>query len=121
MGGTAAAPVFYAANVNSGKVEAYDASFKPTLTTAFANATVTAAGLAAYNIQSFGGKLYVTYGKPNALKMNVVNGAGNGAVAVFDFNGNLIYNLVMALLNSPWGVVIAPTTWAALRGQSIGR
>lgn len=118
VGGTAAAPVFYAANVNSGKVEAYDASFKPTLTTAFANATVTAAGLAAYNIQSFGGKLYVTYGKPNALKTNVVNGAGNGAVAVFDFNGNLIYNLVMGgPLNSPWGVVIAPTTWGSFAGS----
>jgi uncharacterized protein (TIGR03118 family) len=118
VGGTTAAPLFYAANVNSGKVEAYDASFKPALTTAFANATVTTAGLVAYNIQSFGGKLYVTYGMPNAQKNNVVNGAGNGAVAVFDFNGNLIANLVMgASLNSPWGVVIAPATWGSFAGS----
>lgn len=118
VGGTAAAPVFYAANVSSGKVEAYDASFKPTLTTAFANPTATAAGLVAYNVQMFGGKLYVTYGKPNAAKNNVVNGAGNGAVAVFDFSGNLIANLVAGgALNSPWGVVLAPSTWGPFAGS----
>ncbi len=111
-------PIFYAANVSSGKVEAYDASFKPTLTTAFANPAATTAGLVAYNVQMFGGKLYVTYGKPNAAKNNVVNGAGNGAVAVFDFSGNLIANLVAGgALNSPWGVVLAPSTWGPFAGS----
>ena len=112
VGGSATAPMFYAANVNSGKVEAYDASFKPVIAAAFANPTVTANGLVPYNVQSFGGKLYVTYGKQNTQKTNVVNGAGNGAVATFDFNGNLLSNLVAGgPLNSPWGVVLAPPTF----------
>ena len=111
VGGPANAPMFYAANVNSGKVEAYDASFKPATSAAFSNSNV-AAGFAAYNVHSFGGKLYVTYGKQNSQKNNVANGAGNGMVAVFDFSGNLISNLVAGgPLNSPWGVVIAPQTF----------
>lgn len=120
IGGTAAAPMFYAANVNSGKVEAYDATFKPASAAAFANPMV-AAGFAAYNVRTFGGiggKVYVTYGKQNAQKNNVVNGAGNGMVAVFDSNGNLIANLVAGgALNSPWGVVIAPSTWGSFAGS----
>ena len=79
-----------------------------------------AGGFGAYNVQTFGGiggKVYVTYAKQNAQKNNVVNGVGNGLVAVFDNTGNLISNLVAAgPLNAPWGVVIAPSTWGTFAG-----
>jgi uncharacterized protein (TIGR03118 family) len=110
IGGTPSAPFFYAANLNSGKIETFDLNFKPVASATFANPAL-AAGLGAYNIQSFGGKLYVTYGKQNAQKNNVVFGVGNGGVASFDFNGNMLSNIAGGPLNAPWGVVLAPATF----------
>lgn len=110
VGGTATAPFFYAANVNSGKIETYDLNFKPVASATFANPALTA-GLGSYNVQSFGGKLYVTYGKQNAQKNNVVFGVGNGDVATFDFSGNMLSNIAAGPLNAPWGVVLAPSTF----------
>jgi len=109
IGGTATAPRFYAANFASGKVDVFDGSFAP-VTLPFA--ALPAAGYAPYNVQSFGGKLYVTYAKQNAQKNNIVAGVGNGYVAAFDFNGVALgYAFGTGPLNAPWGIVVAPSTF----------
>jgi len=115
IGGTAAAPMMYAANFNAGKIDYWDANLKP-MPASFANPSVPA-GFAPFNIQNIGGKLYVTYAKQNDEKHDDVAGAGNGYLAVFDMSGNLMANLVVqGPLNSPWGMASAPPSFGDFAG-----
>jgi uncharacterized protein (TIGR03118 family) len=114
---SATAPMLYAANFRSGKIDVFDGSFKPiTVPGGFVDANLPA-NYAPFNIWPLGGKLYVTYAQQDSAKFLDVAGAGNGIVNVFDFNGTLINRLVSnGLLNSPWGVAIAPAGWGAFSG-----
>src|ERR1035438_4617575 len=73
------------------------------------------AGFAPFNIWNLGGKLYVAYAKQDANKQFDVPGVGNGYVDVFDTTGKLLQSLVVggtgSMLNSPWGLAIAPATF----------
>jgi uncharacterized protein (TIGR03118 family) len=112
VGGTTAAPMLYAANFNSGKIEVFDVNFAPvTLANAFADPGIPA-GFAPYNIQNLGGSLYVTYAMQDAYKQVSVPGPGNGYVDIYDMNGVLLQHLVSGgPLNAPWGVAIAPANF----------
>ena len=67
-----------------------------------------------FNIQNLGGKLYVTYAKPDEARKDDVSGPGNGFVDVFDTDGNLLQRLIShGPLNSPWGLVLAPDSFGA--------
>ena len=106
----------YAANFKSGGVDVFDAQFKPvTLPVgAFVNPAVPA-GFAPFNIWNIAGKLYVAYARQDAAKKFDVPGVGNGYVSVFDSTGKLLQSLVAggsgSLLNSPWGLALAPATF----------
>jgi len=105
----ATGPWIYAANFNAGTIEVYDGTWKLlNLPGAFTDPGIPS-GFAPFNIQTLGGKLYVTYAKQDAQKKNDVAGAGNGFVDVYDLNGVLLNHLVSnGSLNSPWGLAIAP-------------
>ena len=107
-------PYLYAANFHSGKIDVFDTNYKPaTLAGGFVDSKVPA-GYAPFNIWNLGGKLYVTYAMQDANKQFSVAGAGNGYVAIFDLNGNLLQHLVSGgSLNAPWGVAIAPAYFGA--------
>jgi uncharacterized protein (TIGR03118 family) len=67
------------------------------------------AGYAPFGIQNLGGVLYVTYAVQDPTKHDDVGGAGNGIVDAFDLQGNFLRRLVTnGLLNSPWGLALAP-------------
>jgi uncharacterized protein (TIGR03118 family) len=106
----------FAANFKSGNIDVFDAQFKPVTMPAgsFADPKVPT-GFAPFNIWNIGGKLYVAYAKQDAAKKFDVPGVGNGYVSVFDSTGKLLQSLVAggtgSLLNSPWGVAIAPATF----------
>ena len=106
----------YAANFRAGTIDVFDAQFKPvTLATGSFTDSKIPAGFAPFNIWNLGGKLYVAYAKQDANKKFDVAGAGNGYVDVFDTTGKLLQSLVVggtgSLLNSPWGLAIAPATF----------
>uniref|UniRef100_Q01S76 IPT/TIG domain-containing protein n=1 Tax=Solibacter usitatus (strain Ellin6076) TaxID=234267 RepID=Q01S76_SOLUE len=106
----------YLANFKAGTIDVYDAQFKPVTLAAGAFAdTKIPAGFAPFNIWNLGGKLYVAYAKQDANQKFDVAGAGNGYVDVFDTTGKLLQSLVVggtgSLLNSPWGLAIAPATF----------
>jgi uncharacterized protein (TIGR03118 family) len=111
---TAANPLLYAANFNSGNIDVFDTNFKPVpMPGAFVDPSVPA-GYAPWNVWNLGGKLYVLYAKQNAAKNFAVPGAGNGYAAIFDLSGNLIKHVASGgTLNAPWGVAIAPSTFGA--------
>jgi uncharacterized protein (TIGR03118 family) len=118
IGTSAIGATLYAANFRSGNIDVFDGGWnKITLAGSFSDPLVPA-GLAPFNIWNLNGKLYVTYAKQDATKFFDVAGAGNGAVAVFDLNGNLLTHLGSGgALNSPWGVAIAPAGWGAFGGD----
>jgi uncharacterized protein (TIGR03118 family) len=112
IGGT-----LYAPNFNTGNIDVFDGKWAPaTLAGSFQDPGLPA-GFAPFNIWNLGGKLYVMYAKQNAAKKRDVAGPGNGFVNVFDLNGNFQKRLISNdVLNSPWGVAIAPPTWGAFGG-----
>jgi uncharacterized protein (TIGR03118 family) len=106
----------FAANFKSGGIDVFDAQFKPVTMPvgSFVDSKVPA-GFAPFNIWNIGGKLYVAYARQDANKKFDVAGVGNGYVSVFDSTGKLLQSLVAggtgSLLNSPWGLAIAPPTF----------
>ena len=108
----------YAANFRTGNIDigASTRSSSPSrwLAGSFTDSKIPA-GFAPFNIWNIGGKLYVAYAKQDANKKFDVAGVGNGYVDVFDTTGKLLQSLVVggtgSLLNSPWGLAIAPATF----------
>ena len=120
LGGTATTPYIFAANFSNGTVDVYDGGLNlnpGAFAKAFVN-TAIPAGYAPFNVHNLNGQLYVEYAKQDTTKKTQVFGAGNGYVAVFDMNGNLISNLIMqGALNAPWGVALAPASFGAFGGD----
>lgn len=116
-GTSAAGATLYAANFRSGKIDTWGPGFAPvTLAGAF-NDPAVPSGFAPFNIWLLGTSLYVEYAKQDASQFLDVAGAGNGYVAAFDQNGNLLQHLISnGPLNSPWGVAIAPANWGSFGG-----
>ena len=117
IGTSAVGGTLYAANFRSGKIDTWGPGFAPvSLAGGFVDPTVPA-GFAPFNIWNLAGTLYVVYAKQDANQFLDVAGAGNGHVAAFDQNGNLLQHLISnGPLNSPWGVAIAPANWGAFGG-----
>jgi uncharacterized protein (TIGR03118 family) len=119
----AAAPVLYAANFNSGKVEVYNtATTNGTfpLVKSFATptppqvpvGTPVGQNWAPFNVQVLNDQLYVSYALQDAKHHDDVAAPGNGFVDKFDLNGNFITRLINpGPLNSPWGLDIAPANF----------
>jgi uncharacterized protein (TIGR03118 family) len=113
-------PQLFAANFKTGAIDVFDVQFKPVTMPAgsFVDPKVPA-GFAPFNIWNLGTaaapKLYVAYAKQDANQKFDVPGVGNGYVSVFDSTGKLLSSLVAggtgSLLNSPWGLAIAPATF----------
>jgi uncharacterized protein (TIGR03118 family) len=56
--------------------------------------------------------LLVTYARKDTNSNSDVPGIGNGFIAAFDYNGNLLSTLVArGPLNSPWGLTMAASTF----------
>ena len=115
---TPVGPMLYAANFNAGRVDTWDGTMKPNPlgANAFANSAIPA-GFAPFNIQLLGDYLYVTYAKQDTQKHDDVAGVGNGYVALFDIEGNLLGTLISkGALNSPWALALAPANFGAFPG-----
>jgi uncharacterized protein (TIGR03118 family) len=106
LGGTATAPILYAADYGTGKVVAWDMNLKPVVV-GFVNGAIPS-GFAPFNIQNLGGTLYVTYA-PQASSNSTTVG---GYVTTYDMTGAIIGTLGGSTVFSyPWGVAIAPATF----------
>lgn len=120
---TSPAPRLYAANFRTGGIDVFDANFKPvTLAAGAFTDSKIPAGFAPFNIWNIGGNLYVAYARQDQNKKFDVAGVGNGFVNVFDTNGRLLSNngngplISNGLLNSPWGLAIAPASFGQFAG-----
>jgi uncharacterized protein (TIGR03118 family) len=99
----------YAANFSAGTIDVFDSNFMPVHRDgAFVDHRLPE-GYAPFNVQELGGRLYVSYAKQDAAKVDDVPGRGHGFVDVYSPGGRLLRRLVSrGPLNSPWGLAIAP-------------
>jgi len=103
----------YGANFAAGAIDVFSSAG---LTASFTDPSVPA-GYAPFNIQNVNGKLYVTYALRGATGDDVA-GAGHGYVSVFDPVAHTFSRLVsQGVLDSPWGLAFAPTTFGGLSGD----
>ena len=115
--------LLYVANFRSGQVEVYDSAFHRVALPAgaFGDPNLPS-GYAPFNVQVLNGQLYVSYAKQSADKHDSVAGHGRGFVDVFNLDGspglaNGTERLVSrGPLDSPWGLVIAPSSFGSLSG-----
>src|SRR5262249_11167941 len=108
----------YLADFHNGKIDVLDSTFHlTTLDGSFTDPNLPA-GYAPFNIALLNGKLYVTYAKQDADAEDDVAGHGHGFIDVFDLNGHFEQRLVSrGELNSPWGMVIAPSGFGDFGGD----
>jgi uncharacterized protein (TIGR03118 family) len=123
-GDASSTAVLYASNFHSGHVEVYDTGFHPvTLPTGAFSDPSLPKGYAPFNVQTLGGKVYVTYARQDADKADDVAGPGHGFVDVFNLDGtpglaNGDARLVSrGPLDSPWGLALAPASFGDLAGD----
>jgi uncharacterized protein (TIGR03118 family) len=114
----AAGNYIFATNFHANSLGVFDATFHPkTLPAGTFQDPQVAAGFAPYGIQTIGGNLYVTYAKQDSDQHDDVTGPGNGFVDVYSPAGVLLTRLggggLQTELNSPWGVIQAPSGFGA--------
>ena len=109
IGNNGSGDFLYAANFYAGTIDVFDGTFgSVTLAGSFTDPNIPS-GFAPFNIQNFGGNLFVTYALQDVTKHDDVAGPGNGFVDLFDLNGNFQKRLISnGVLNSPWGLALAP-------------
>src|SRR5262249_54440790 len=110
----------YATDFHNNKVDVFNSSFQPaTLKGTFSDKKIPA-GYAPFGIQNIDGNIYVTYADQSADKKDPVNGHGHGFVDVYSPDGVLIHRLARkGLLNSPWGLAVAPASWGRFKHDLI--
>ena len=113
-GGVTSKSYILAPNFGTGNaVEVYDSTFAAVkLAGSFTDPTLPA-GYAPYAVHVIGTQVFVSYAlRTTAAPYLSVNGAGNGAVSVFDNAGNFVSRVTTGgNLNTPWGVAIAPANF----------
>ena len=110
----------YAADFHNGRVDSFDASFKP-LGLPFKDPNIPS-GWAPFGIQALGGNIFVAYAQQDSAKKNVVPGGGLGYVDEFSADGALLMRVASkgnanAPLNAPWGLAMAPANFGAYSGD----
>jgi uncharacterized protein (TIGR03118 family) len=116
--------LLYANNFRSGQIEVYESNNgqfqRVTLPKGAFTDPNLPAGYAPFNVQVLGNKVYVTYALQDATKHDDVAGAGHGFVDVFNLDGspglanNNVRLISRGVLDSPWGLAIAPQGFAGL-------
>ncbi len=109
-------PLLLAANFGADRIDVFDAQFKPVTDDRLFQDRRIPAGFAPFNVAEFGNQVYVTYAKKGGE--DDVAGPGNGFVDVYTNFGAFVKRLVThGLLNSPWGLAIAPANFGAFSGD----
>jgi uncharacterized protein (TIGR03118 family) len=119
-GSSASGPTLYAANGAQNRIDVFDGIFTDVTSTTFAGQFVNPlvpAGLVPFNVENIDGQIYVTYAPAGPVaQRNAVE--GQGAVAVFDTNGNFVRQVVAGSeLAAPWGITLAPTNFGPFSGS----
>ena len=119
IAGTGRGERLYAANFVQGTVDVFDSAFHQVkLASRQFRDVRLPAGYVPFGAQALGGRIFVTYDKPDPVTHLEGVGAGNGVVDEFSTDGRLIARVATGgSLNAPWGVAIAPRGWGSAAGS----
>ena len=109
----------YAANFRTGNIDVIRGSpGAPALTGSFRDLGIPV-DYAPFNVANLNGTIYVSYAQKDPLGgPDEVSGAGHGYVDAFRTDGTLIGRFAsQGVLNSPWGMTIAPSSFGAIAGD----
>lgn len=116
-----AGPELFAADVANATVDIFSRAFTPVSAPAEFKDPKIPAGYAPFGIQELKGDVYVSYGKQNTKRTNVVPGTGFGYVDVYSPNGVLVHHLISggptSPLDEPWGLAIGPKGFGPFAGK----
>jgi uncharacterized protein (TIGR03118 family) len=110
-------PRLYAAR--AGGIDVFNGLFQPvSLSGTFATPPgAVPTGLVPFNVQNIGGNIYVTYAPMGRTAQQNAT-AGNGAVALFDVNGNFVRMVAVGgPLAAPWGIALVPAAFGQFSGD----
>jgi uncharacterized protein (TIGR03118 family) len=103
--------LYAANNAGSGSVNVFNSSFAQVGTIA-TPAAISALNLVPFNVQTLSnGNLAVTYAPAGGRPAQIGATPGQGAVAVFNANGNLLQTILGGPLAAPWGITLAPASF----------
>lgn len=110
--------LLYATDFRNGRVDAFNTSYELVDPPGNFVDPLLPAGFSPFGILSAGNRIYVSYARRAAGGDDEQDGAGLGAIAVFDAAGNFIRELAFGgALNAPWGMAIAPQGFGTLGGR----
>lgn len=99
----------YAANIKTGAIDVFDASFKP-VKKSFTDPALPMQ-YAPFDIKEIDGKLFVLYAKVDSTRNQLI-GAGFGIINIFNTDGSFVKRFVSnGELNAPWGITKAPDSF----------
>ena len=108
----------YAADFGNGTVDVFNSAFQRVATPGAFVDRALPAGFKPFNAQAVNGNILVTYAKPDPQTGKAENVIGGGFVDVFSAQGVLLRRLIRGgVLDSPWGLVIAPSSFGAFSGD----
>jgi uncharacterized protein (TIGR03118 family) len=118
LANNASANFLYATDFHHGRVDIFDKSFAAVhLSGSFDDSTIPA-GFAPFGIATINGNVWVSYAKQDEDQEDDVKAPGNGYVNIFNPNGILVRRFAsQGVLNSPWGMVLAPAGFGNLGGM----
>jgi uncharacterized protein (TIGR03118 family) len=111
-------PLLLAANFHDNRIDVFNSQFQLLAVPGLFTDPRLPYGYAPFNVAEIGGKVYVTYAKQDAMRHDDVAGAGNGFIDVYTDYGVLLDRFASrGVLNSPWGMTIAPSNFGAFSGD----
>lgn len=111
-------PLLLAANFHDNRIEVFDATFNHLSVDRLFRDNRLPHGYAPFNVAEVGDRVFVTYAKQSADRVDDVAGAGHGFVDVYTDYGVLLHRFASrGVLNSPWGMAVAPQTFGKFAGD----
>lgn len=108
----------YAANFHDGTVDVFNSNFQLTQMPGGFTDPSLPRNYAPFGIQDINNLIYVTYAQQDASAHDDVAGIGHGFIDVYTPDGFLVSRLASrGLLDSPWGLAIAPSTFGQFAGK----
>ena len=108
-----------AANFAGNAIEVYDSTFQPAKLAGSFTDPLLPAGYAPFSVHVLNNKVYVAYAlRTSTAPYRTVDAVGNGVVSIFDTAGNYLSRVATGgVLDSPWGVAIAPANFGIFGGS----
>ncbi|HEY1872737.1 MAG TPA: TIGR03118 family protein, partial [Chitinophagaceae bacterium] len=105
----------YAVNFKAKRIDVYDTSWTQVNNKSFNDPSVPS-DYSPFNIQNINNNLVVTFAKTVPGSRDEAHGPSLGFVDIFRSDGTLLTNLAKrGVLNAPWGIAMAPASWANMQ------